>query len=208
MSKPATAQNTFDLILSEIIDSWYDRVSTYYVTEESLEEMTDPEPDVEIELKKFHSDEGHRIKFDKHELDFTYGLKASWENEEFLLEVSVNNKVRNFDYDDFRQQLIDHYASAGGAPVTKPRDLGRPLFRDVFHLAEGLGQAFHIEKKGNKADIMRLTFRTDGQYIESLARRPGATKELIEKYCVAPFRSVYALVYRSSLNQSVSTSTA
>ena len=44
------------------------------------------------------------------------------------------------------------------------------------------GQAFQIEKKGGKADIMRLTFKTDAQYIESLARRPNATKELIETY--------------------------
>jgi hypothetical protein len=202
MSKPLAAQNTFDLVLSEIIDSWYDRVSTYYVTEESLEEMTAPEPDIEVELKKFHSAEGHRIKFDKYELDFTYGLKASWKDEAFLIEVSVNNKVKNFDYDDFRQQLLDHYDSAGKFPVTKPRDLGRPLFRDVFHLSEDLEQAFHIEKKGDKADIMRLTFRTDAQYIESLARRPEATKELVEKYCVAPFRNVYAIVYRSSINRS------
>ena len=198
ISMPTATKESFDQVLHEIIDDWYDRVSTYYVTEESLEDTPDLELELEVELKRFHGDSGHRIKFNKNKLDFTYGLRAAWENQAFMIEISVNNKVTNFDYDDFKQQLFDHYDVAGGKPITKPRDLGRPLYRDVFQLPEGLGQAFQIEKKGGKADIMRLTFKTDGQYIESLARRPGATKELIENYCVAPFRSVYARVYRSS----------
>ena len=187
---------SIELVLSKIIDDWYERVSRYYVTKEDQEESALAES--AIELKRFHDAKGHRIKFDKGDLDFTYGLKASWEQQTLHLEVSVNNKVENFDYGNFRELLFAHYREAGAKPVTKPADLKRPLFREVFRLQDGLDEAFQVERREGKADIMRLSFQIAQEYMESLARRPDASGELIERYCVAPFRSVYAQVYRAT----------
>ena len=187
---------SIDQVLSKIIDDWYERVSRYYVTKDDQEKSALPEST--IELKRFHDAKGHRIKFDKGDLDFTYGLKAIWEQQTLHLEVSVNNKVKNFDYGNFRELLFAHYLEAGSQPVTKPADLKRPEYREVFRLQDGLDEAFQVERRETKADIMRLSFQIAEQYMESLARRPGASGELIERYCVAPFRSAYAQVYRAA----------
>ena len=95
--------DSIELVLSKIIDDWYERVSRYYVTKEDQEESALAE--TAIELKRFHDAKGHRIKFDKGDLDFTYGLKASWEQQTLHLEISVNNKVENFDYGNFTMAL-------------------------------------------------------------------------------------------------------
>ena len=187
---------SIDQVLSKIIDDWYRRVSRYYVTKEDQEKSALAES--AIELKRFHDAKGHRIKFDKGDLDFTYGLRASWEQQTLHLEVSVNNKVKNFDYEHFRELLFAHYRKAGSQPVTKPADLKRPQFREVFRLEDGLDEAFQVERREAKADIMRLNFQIAEEYMESLARRPDASGELIERYCVAPFRSAYAQVYRAT----------
>ena len=55
-----------------------------------------------------------------------------------------------------------------------------------------------VEKNTDRADIMKLVFQVQEEYIDRLMARPGATRELIEKYCVAPFRSIYARVYRNT----------
>ncbi len=185
-----------DQVLGKIIDDWYQRVSGYYLTKDDQENSDLAES--AIELKRFHDAKGHRIKFDKGDLDFTYGLSASWEQQTLYLEVSVNNKVENFDYGNFRELLFAHYREAGSRPVTKPADLKRPLYRQLFRLPDGLDAAFQVERRVGKADIMRLSFQIGEEYVESLDRRPGASGELIERYCVAPFRNVYALVYRST----------
>ena len=51
-------------ILGQIIDEWYQRVEPHYLTTG------------DAELKFFHDTMGHRIKFNKDGLDFTYGLKC------------------------------------------------------------------------------------------------------------------------------------
>ena len=182
-----------DQVLGKIIDDWYQRVCRYYQTRDDQEDLAESA----IELKRFHDAKGHRIKFDKGDLDFTYGLRASWEQQTLCLEVSVNNKVANFNYEDFRELLFAHYREAGSRPVTKPADLKRPLYRQLFRLPDGL-EAFQVERREGKADIMRLSFEIGEEYVERLARRPTASGELIERYCVAPFRSAYAQVYRAT----------
>ena len=181
-------------ILGRIIDDWYQRVSRYYLTLDAQEDLAESA----IELKRFHDANGHRIKFDKGGLDFTYGLKANWEQQTLYLEVSVNNKVENFDYGNFRELLFTHYREAGSRPITKPADLKRPLYRQLFRLPDGLDETFQVERREGKADIMRLNFQIGEEYVERLSRRPGASGELIERYCVAPFRNVYAQVYRAT----------
>lgn len=186
-------RESFEGALESIIDEWYERVSGYYLTEE------DENPgDREVELKRFHDDNGHRIKFNKGELDFTYGLKAIWSDHSCELEISVNNKVENFDYDDFRKRLIEHYRNAGGEKITSPMTLGRVPHNEVFQLESNLDNAFRVEKREKGADIMRLTFKLDAESIAILSEAPRRTRRLVEAYCVAPFRTIYAGVYRSS----------
>lgn len=190
------AKKVVEQVLGEIIDEWYERVSGYYVTAEDLEEAD--RSDEGAELKRFHDPKGHRIKFDKDDLDFTYGLSVKTAGSQLKIEISVNNKVEHFNYEHFREELFAYYRTEGVKPVTKPRDLGRPLYKDVFQLQERLAEAFHVERQEGRADIMRLTFSIAKDHLDVLSGRPQATKELIESYCVVPFRSVYARVYRGT----------
>ena len=90
--------------LEAIIDQWYLSVSDYYVTVERKAEN----PDIQFpeELKRFHDDSGHRIKFNKGDLDFTYGLSIEsgprgclqgafhrHADEEALLSVPINAQL-------------------------------------------------------------------------------------------------------------------
>ena len=83
-----------DKALETIIDQWYLSVSDYYITVEKKAESS--EIQIPEELKRFHDENGHRIKFNKGDLDFTYGLSLMSESDDCALEVSVNNKVPNF----------------------------------------------------------------------------------------------------------------
>ncbi len=194
--KTTTLQQTVEEILSTIIDEWYDRVSGYYITGEDAEQ--NPELTESIQLKRFHDSKGHRIKFNKDDLDFTYGLRSAWESDSVTIEISVNNKVEKFDYSNFREQLFAHYGKAGGKNVGKPAAMKSLSFEQVFQLETEIAQAFVVEKRKEKADIMRLSFRIDEGVLTELTTDPDSTKQLIESYCVSPFRSIYAKVYRSS----------
>ncbi len=194
--KESAIQQAIEQILSAIIDDWYDRVSGYYVTHDQISQ--NPDSNQIEELKRFHDDKGHRIKFDKDDLDFTYGLRSNWQGDDFMIEVSVNNKVENFDYDDFRERLYSHYEKTGSQKVQSPVELRNSTFHDIFQFVPNFKEAFKVEKRGDKADIMRLSFRIANEFLEKLASHPVAGKQLVEGYCVSPFRSVYATVYRRS----------
>ena len=63
-SKRKTPPKTAELIdeaLEAIIDQWYLSVSDYYITSEKKAE--NPEIAGPEELKRFHDETGHRIKF-------------------------------------------------------------------------------------------------------------------------------------------------
>ncbi|HSR68886.1 MAG TPA: hypothetical protein VLU25_13195 [Acidobacteriota bacterium] len=210
MSEDPDIQASFDDILHRIIDEWYENVSNYYVTQEQLDAEGDK--DGKVELKRFHDGKGHRIKFDKDDLDFTYGLRfhqeevegpeddqeEDGEGPEYIIEVSVNNKVPNFDYDDFQTRLTQHYRRYGSRDVPTPYELTRYRFDQVFEFRPSLREAFEVERPKGKADIMRLKFVVADRYMQKLAIHPVAGKELVEQYCVSPFRSVYAAVYRNN----------
>lgn len=183
-----------DGILSRIINEWYEKVSNYYVTEEALAE--NPSLAKEAELKRFH-DDGHLIKFNKDDLDFTYGLRSTCEAGHCVIEISVNNKVPNFDYENFRSQLFAHYARVGNNKLGAPSRLKDKSFKEVFQLEQGIDHAFSVEKRENRADIMRLSFKIPVDLLKVLANDKDSSKRAIESYCVSPFRSVYARVYRS-----------
>lgn len=187
-------QDAIDDALRGIIEDWYVNVSNFYITQERL--AADPKLSKEEELKRFHDDTGHRIKFHKDELDFTYGLRSRWQGNDFIIEVSVNNKVENFDYNNFRDRLRSHYEKRGDEKVSTPYDLRNRSYREIFRLEPNFKEAFVVEKREDKADIMRLSFVVQGQVLEKLVSHPLAGKQLIEIYVVSPFRSVYAAVYR------------
>ena len=68
-TSPKTAA-LIDKALEAIIDQWYLSVSDYYITSEK--KTKNPEIQSPEELKRFHDETGHRIKFNKGDLDFTY----------------------------------------------------------------------------------------------------------------------------------------
>jgi len=192
----AEVRETIEEILKIIIDEWYEKVAGFYVTSEDL--TADSSITEEEQLKRFHDEKGHRIKFSKDELDFTYGLRSYWEDDDLLIEVSVNNKVEGFNVQGFKDKLAAHYRKAGQQQVPTPYELKSWKYGEVFELDSNFDEAFKIEIREGKADIMRLSFRFSSEALEKLVARPVSSKELVENFCVTPFRNVYASVYRSS----------
>jgi hypothetical protein len=183
-----------DEALSAIIDQWYLSVSDYYITaEKKAENATIEGP---IELKRFHDEAGHRIKFDKGDLDFTYGLCLAHGSDDTDLEVSVNNKVTNLDYADLLGRLSSHYEGFRRKPIEGFKKLKNICHAEVFVLPEDLQNSVSVEQREGKADIIRLSFGIQEKYLEDLIQDPPNLMELIHRYCVAPLRRAYAEVYR------------
>jgi hypothetical protein len=180
--------------LEAIIDQWYLSVSDYYITSEKKAE--NPSIEQVEELKRFHDENGHRIKFNKGDLDFTYGLCLDSETEGPELEVSVNNKVPNFNYPELTRRLSAYYAEARNKPIEGFKKLKKVRNADVFVLPEDLAHVIRIEQREGKADIVRLAFGISDQYLEDLVADPTNFMEVIHQYCVAPLRRIYAEVYR------------
>lgn len=196
-SEEALAHEAIEQVLAQIIDEWYERVAPHYVTQGRLSTNRSTEKRQE-ELKRFHDEKGHRIKFNKDELDFTYGLRSYWEDKQYIIEISVNNKVENFDYDDFQRRLLSHYRRAGQQGVPTPYELRSYSYQEIFRLQPNPEEAFSVERREEKADIMRFSFRVSDQFTKNLASHPLSSRQLLENYCVSPFRSIYARVYRRS----------
>ena len=181
-----------DKALETIIDQWYQSVSEHYITTEKKNENPDifgPE-----ELKRFHDEAGHRIKFNKADLDFTYGLSLIDDADEgYALDVSINNKVPNYNYAELDRRLAVYYQTNQEKPVEGFTSTKLKKIRncDVVHL-----RAINVEEREGKADIVRLTFFISGKYLENLVAEPANLMELIQQYCVAPLRRIYAEVYR------------
>lgn len=195
MDQVVDAVKTIDEVLEKLIDEWYEKVSGFYVTRATLKENPDAGQE---ELKRFHDENGHRIKFSKHELDVTYGLRAYEKDELIYIEVSVNNKVEDFNYEDFRKQLQTHYRRTGHQPVPTPYELRNHTYDEVFQLDSNFRDAFKVEIREDRADIMGLSFQLNPSYIDHLLAHPVSCKDLVENYCVTPFRTIYASVYRNS----------
>jgi hypothetical protein len=195
--KKKIAPKTLKLIdeaLAAIIDQWYLSVSDYYVTTEKKAE--NPDLQVPEELKRFHDSLAHRIKFDKGDLDFTYGLALDSDSESMLLEASVNNKVPNFNYAELVRRLSVYYESAKIKPIEGFKKLKKVHNADVFSLPDNLQNSLVVEQREGKADIVRLSFGIGDQYLDDLISDPSAFMEAIHQYCVAPLRRIYAEVYR------------
>jgi hypothetical protein len=185
-----------DEALAAIVDQWYLSVSDYYVTAEKKAEN----PDIQVpeELKRFHDALGHRIKFYKGDLDFTYGLALDSTDEQSLLEASVNNKVPNFNYPELVRRLSVHYETTKQKPIEGFKKLKKVANCQVFSLPDDLQSNLVVEQREGKADIVRLSFEIEEQYLDELTSDPPAFMEIIHQYCVAPLRRLYAEVYRSN----------
>jgi hypothetical protein len=191
---PNKTAELIDGSLEAIIDQWYLSVSDYYITSEKKVEN----PDIRIpeELKRFHDETGHRIKFNKGDLDFTYGLSLATDTDDCILEVSVNNKVPNFNYEDLTKKLSAYYQSAKDKPIDGFKKLKNVRNCEVFELKEDLQECIEIEEREGKADIVRLSFSVRDAHLEELVADPPNFMELIHQYCVAPLRRIYAEVFR------------
>lgn len=180
-----------DEILSRIIEDWYQRVKENYVTENDTELLG-----IEPELKRFHEPVSHRIKFARpDELDVTYGLGVQDKNEQLLLESSVNNKSERFDYEVFVKRLEDHYwQSQFEKPWTDP-DFDRFAYGDLLHFDPRMGHSVTLDVREDKADIIRLFFAINEKYEELLMRHKDVFQDLVENYCLAPLKRIYAETY-------------
>lgn len=185
-----------DEALAAIVDQWYLSVSDYYITAEKKTE--NPEIQAAEELKRFHDASGHRIKFDKGDLDFTYGLAVDTTADRCLLEASINNKVPNFNYPELVHRLSVHYEAAKLKPIEGFKKLKKVPNCDVFSLPEDLQNSLVVEQREGKADIVRLSFGIEEEHLEELTSDPPAFMEIIHQYCVAPLRRIYADVFRSN----------
>ena len=182
-----------DKALETIIDQWYLSVSDYYITTEK--KAGNPDIFGPEELKRFHDETGHRIKFNKADLDFTYGLSLITNEEKCALDVSVNNKVPNFNYVELGRRLATYYQNHREKPIEGFAKLKKISNCDAFHLKEDFG-TIKVEEREGKADIVRLTFCISDEYLADLVAEPHNFMELVQQYCVAPLRRIYAEVYR------------
>ncbi len=184
-----------DAALEAIVDQWYLSVSDYYLTPEK--KAKNPELERPEELKRFHDESGHRIKFNKGDLDFTYGLALAEGPDSHVLEVSINNKVPNFNYSELVRRLSVHYELNRNKPIEGFKKHKKVLNCDVFSLSEELRNSITVEQREGKADIVRLSFVVRDEHLDDLVSDPTSFMELIRHYCVAPLRSVYAEVFRA-----------
>ena len=184
-----------DNTLESIIDQWYLSISDYYVTIERKSE--NPDVSQTEELKRFHDETGHRIKFNKGDLDFTYGLSLQSGDEGHLLEVSVNNKVPHFNYNELVRRLSSYYEGARNKPIAGFKDAQKLHNRDIFSLQDQIRNSISVEPREGKADIVRLSFGIVDEHFEELIADPPSFMEMIHNYCVAPLRRIYADLYRT-----------
>jgi hypothetical protein len=191
---PPKIAELIDKALEAIIDQWYLSVSDYYITTEKKTE--NPEIFGPPELKRFHDENGHRIKFDKGDLDFTYGLNLMTGDEGCALEVSVNNKVPNFNYTELSVRLANYYQTNSVKAIEGFKKIKNVRNCDVFQLGEDPRDSIKVETREGKADIVRMSFDVSDEYLEELVLDPANFMELIHQYCVAPLRRIYAEVYR------------
>lgn len=185
---------TIDAALAGIIDQWYQSVSEYYITKEKKEQ--DPTLNQDEELKRFHDEKGHRIKIAKGDLDFTYGLRLRNHGNTLHIEVSVNNKVAEFNYDKLVSKLDEYYGRNRSLKINTGKVLKGIPYGTIFSIDLEMQQSVVVEKREGKADIVRLAFQINDNYLKDLTSDQLSVMNLIQDYCVSPLRKVYAEVYR------------
>lgn len=192
MNAPEEALQQLDKIAQEIIDDLYERAKENYVTQEDSLQLG-----VEPEVKRFHQKGNHRLKFARRkELDVTYGLGAYCKEGIVLIEASVNNKSAGFDYDLFVEKLKAYYwGSRHEKPWTDP-EFDHFSYADLVHFDPRMSHSVSLDIRKDKADIIRLGFALNPSHKERLMQRRGLLFDLIENYCLAPLKRIYAESYR------------
>ena len=182
----------FERITHQIVDDWYERVKQNYVTEEDSRDLG-----IGPELKSFHETGNHRIKFVREkELDVTYGLGVSHTDEQFMVESSVNNKSDGFDYEAFVNSLKSHYWRSRNEKPWTEADFDHFTYQDLLSFKPLMGQSVTLDMRKDKADIIRLSFGVNPHHEDLLLGRKDVLRDLIEEYCLAPLRRIYAESYR------------
>ena len=192
MNAPEEALQQLDKIAQEIIDDLYERAKENYVTQEDSLQLG-----VEPEVKRFHRKGNHRLKFARRkELDVTYGLGAYCKEGIVIIEASVNNKSAGFDYDLFVEKLKAYYwGSRHEKPWTDP-EFDHFSYADLVHFDPRMSHSVSLDIRKDKADIIRLGFALNPSHKERLMQRRGLLFDLIENYCLAPLKRIYAESYR------------
>jgi len=182
----------FERITHQIIDDWYERVKQNYVTEEDSRDLG-----IGPELKYFHEKGNHRLKFFREkELDVTYGLGVRPTDEQFIVESSVNNKSEGFDYEAFVNRLKSHYWRSRNEKPWTEADFDHFTYQDLLSFKPLMGQSVTLDMRKDKADIIRLSFGVNSHHEDLLLGRKDVLRDLIEEYCLAPLRRIYAESYR------------
>ncbi len=184
-----------DRILFQIIDEWHQRVQHQYITEEESRGLG-----VEPEVKVFHEKGRHRIKFARHgEIDVTYGLAVDGRRSGLGLVSSVNNKSAGFDYGRFVERLKEFYwRSRNEKPWTDPQ-FDHFSYGDLLLFEPTMGESVTLDARQEKADIVNLHFELNSDHIELLLQREDLLRDLVETYCIAPLKRIYAETYRQQL---------
>ena len=182
----------FERITHQIVDDWYERVKQNYVTEEDSKDLG-----IGPELKSFHEKGNHRIKFVREEeLDVTYGLGVRRNDEQFIVESSVNNKSDGFDYEAFVNSLKSHYWRSRNEKPWTETDFDHFTYQDLLSFKPLMGQSVTLDMRKDKADIIRLSFAVNPHHEDLLLGRKDVLRDLIEEYCLAPLKRIYAESYR------------
>lgn len=193
MSEQTEPLERIDEILGRIIQEWFDRVKSNYVTEEESEQLK-----VEPEIKIFHGD-SHRIKFARsEELDITYGLGVVSRDGQILVESSVNNKSDGFDYEAFMRRLKNYYWRTRFEKSWTQPQFDRFTYFDLMPFEPRMGDSVILEARKDKADIIRLYFPISKRYQGLLLEHEEILKDLIEDYCLSPLKRIFAESYHSN----------
>jgi hypothetical protein len=94
------------------------------------------------------------------------------------------------------RRLAAYYQANKDKPIEEFKKLRKVRNCDIFRLHSDLNGSITLETREGKADIVRLSFGIEEEYLEELIAEPPNFMELIHQYCVAPLRRVYADVYR------------
>jgi hypothetical protein len=181
-----------DDILRQIISEWYERVKVNFVTEDDSRQLG-----LEPEIKLFHDNGSHRIKFSRvRELDVTYGLAAKNLPGNLRIESSVNNKSSRFDYDSFIDRLESHYWRSRHEKPWTEEGFDRFAYGDLLRFDPRMGHSVSLDIRPDKADIIRLSFHVNPRYEDLLMQNSEVLRDLVENYCLAPLKRIYAESYR------------
>ena len=149
-------------------------------------------------VKSYHDEHGHRVKLVRPGvLDVTYGFKVLPSvTGGYFIEASVNNKVAEFDIDDFVRRLASfYYTQSLQKPWTQMpfRDL---CYGDFLKIEPEWGTTVSRDTQEGRADVIRLLFAVQPKHFDLLEQNPVMFRQLVHEFCFAPLRRIYAELYR------------